>query len=627
MQHSDAEKEKATGSFGYKDLTLYKFMFKYTQKYKGLLGGIIWQMILYTIFTAISPLLIKIAMDKFTDQAATFFDIQWLDAIVIQFIDWLVGIFPQVERIWLEVGLVAFLYLLFQAIIFYSSYRRTILMSNMGLQASRDMAQDTFSHLQELDLSYHDRNEVGRIMSRLTSDIMAIREFLGGRVVTNLSNIVTVFVILGFLFSLDLFMALVSVVVIPLILSIGVVGRKSIRARRKENRRLNAQMMANIGESIAGIRVIKTLNRESQNNRNFEKINLANTHATIRSNIIHAVLFPTLLLGSSLGTAFLVLIGGYRYFAGAITIGVLLAFLNYNAILFRPIVILGNLYQELQDALTGAERIKSLLDTETKVPWNLHLPDLPPIEGAIAFDNITFEYYDNVPIYDPINLNISAGMTIALVGKTGAGKTTIINILSRLYKLKKGRLLVDDQEISDFSLPSFRKQITSVPQDFFVFSGSVRDNLHLGDPKATDKDMWFVLEQVGLKDSIERFEYGLDTPLQERGKRLSVGQRQLLVFAMALLADPRIIVLDEATSSVDVFSEIKIQKAIKLLLSNRTAFIIAHRLSTIRDADMIAVIDDGNIVEMGTHEELLKKQGAYYTLVRNQIELTEFISN
>ncbi len=627
MRHSDAEKESATGSFGYKDSQLYKFMFKYTRKYKNLLGSIIWQMVLYTLFTAASPLLIKITMDKFTDHTAQFFGISWIDDIIFKCVEVLGNIFPQIEQVWLEVGFVAVLYILFQFIIFYSSYRRTILMSTMGLQASRDMAQDTFSHLQELDLSYHDRNEVGRIMSRLTSDIMAIREFLGGRVVTNLSNIITIVVILVFLFSLDPYLALVSIVVIPLILSVGVVGRKSIRARRKENRRINAQMMANIGESIAGIRVIKTLNRESQNNKNFEEINMANTRATIRSNKIHAILFPTLLLGSSIGTAFLVLVGGYRYFAGAITIGVLLAFLNYNAILFRPIVILGNLYQELQDALTGAERIKALLDTETKVPWNSHLPDLPPIQGAIAFDNITFEYYDNVPIYDPINLNVSAGMTIALVGKTGAGKTTIINILSRLYKLKKGRLLVDDQEIHDYSLSSFRKQITSVPQDFFVFSGSVRANLHLGDPAASDADMWYVLDQVGLKDAIERFEQGLDTPLQERGKRLSVGQRQLLVFAMALLADPRIIVLDEATSSVDVFSEIKIQKAIKLILANRTAFIIAHRLSTIRDADMIAVINEGTIVEMGTHDELLSHHGAYYTLVKNQMDLTEFIAN
>jgi ABC-type multidrug transport system fused ATPase/permease subunit len=384
--------------------------------------------------------------------------------------------------------------------------------------------------------------------------------------------------------------------------------------------------MANIGESIAGIKVTKGHNRESKNIDIFEGLNDANRRATENADNMNAIFFPILLAMSTLGTAFLILFGGIRVINDDISIGALVAFLNYNAILFRPVVLLGQFYQQLQDALTGAERIFALLDIKTKVPWNDDLPDIPLIKGKVVFDRISFSYLPNEYIYRDFSLYVPAGKTIALVGKTGAGKSTIINILTRLYEYQGGSLKIDDYDVKNVSLRSYRKQIAAVPQDYFLFSTSIRENLKLGNPMATESEMFEALQKVGLKDFVLDLENGLDTPLQERGGRLSVGQRQLLMFASVFLADPRILILDEATSSIDVFSEIQIQNAVKLLLAERTAFIIAHRLSTIKNADSIVVIDQGNIVEQGTHIELIKQKGHYYELIKNQVELAD-ISN
>ena len=248
---------------------------------------------------------------------------------------------------------------------------------------------------------------------------------------------------------------------------------------------------------------------------------------------------------------------------------------------------------------------------------------MPEIKGEVNFDHIRFEYIPNKPVYKDFVLDVPSGTKVALVGHTGAGKTTIVNILSRMYRIQGGQLLIDGVNVTNYSLPSYKSQIAVVPQDFFLFSTSLRDNLLLGKPDATDEELWNVLELVNMRKFVQKLPQQLDTPMQERGARLSIGQRQLIIFAAILLADPRIVVLDEATSSVDIFAEILIQKALALVLKGRTSFIIAHRLSTIRDADKIVVIELGEIVEQGTHEELVDKKGFYYELVKNQIDLAE----
>ncbi|MCY3411077.1 MAG: ABC transporter ATP-binding protein [Candidatus Heimdallarchaeota archaeon] len=618
MSHTDAAKETKRGSFGYSDMFLYKFMFSYVKKYMREVVIILISMGLNALLTASGPLLLFVTIDILAYGMQPEGVLFGIIIDIIQSMD-----FIPLESKWKTATILSFLYLGLQIIIFVISRYQTLLIAELGLKAELEMRIDMFAHLQALDLSYHDRNEVGRIMSRLTSDLQAIRQMLGGQVIMNVSNMVSVIVVLVIVIRMDFVLSLVAIISIPVVVIVGGVARRYARPLRKETRRTNSILMANIGEAIAGIKVSKGMNREEENIEVFKELNLDNQKAAITADSMSAVFFPIYLFLSVLGTAFTVYIGGLRVIDGFITIGALVAFLNYNAILFRPVIQLGQFYQQLQDALTGAERVYALLDTKTKVPMNTNLPDLPYIQGEVEFIDLNFAYVENEWIYRNFNLKVNAGETVALVGRTGAGKSTIVNILSRMYEFQSGQLLIDGSDIRKYSLPSFRSQIATVPQDFFLFSTSIRDNLKLGNPMVSEEEMWGALDKVGLKEYISKMPLRLDTPLQERGGRLSVGQRQLLVLATVLIANPRILILDEASSSIDLFSEIKIQKAIKLLLEDRTAFIIAHRLTTIRDADNILVIDGGRIVESGKHEELLHQQGAYYQLVKNQLELSQ----
>lgn len=626
--HSDASEESKRGSFGYSDWTLIKFMFSYITQYRREIGIILGLMMLYSFATAIGPIILMINIDRFAlGDSTNVFGITFLDNAFFDLVEQINSLFPNASGFWTEVILLGIVYLLLELVVFYASYKRIMMVSELGLKAELQLRLDLYEHLQELDMSYHDKNEVGRIMSRLTSDLLDIREMVGGQVTNNIANLITVIVVLFIVLAIDPILTLVPIGLMPVIILLGILSRKYTRPRRKETRRTNSILMANIGEAIAGMEVTKGASRENRNIELFGELNRDNQAANINADSMNAIFFPLMLTMSTLGVSILIFVGGLRFIADAITVGELVAFFNYNAILFRPVVLLGQFYQQLQDALTGAERTYALLKTNTRVPYNTHLPDLPLIKGDVLFDRIHFEYISGDPIYEKFSLFVPAGKTIALVGKTGAGKSTIINILSRMYEYQKGKLQIDNTDIENINLHSYRNQIAAVPQDFFLFSSSVRENLKLGNQLATDEEMWNVLDLVGLKGYIESMPNGLDTNLSERGGKLSVGMRQLLVFAAVLVANPRILILDEATSSIDVFSEIKIQEAIKVLMDNRTSFIIAHRLSTIRNADTIVVIDHGHIVEQGTHEQLLKLKGHYYDLVKNQVELADVDSD
>lgn len=619
--HSDAVKESAKGSFGYTDWFLYKFLISRGKPYKREFGIIVGLMFFFAISTAIGPVVLLKAVDRFSSEQTITYGIGFIDRLSVILIDFMANLLPTIDPIWHEVTITAFYYLVIQLVMFVSAYRQRYLLGEVAQKVVLDIRRELFVHLQELDMSYHDKNEVGRIMSRTTSDVQAIAQFIGGQVVQNIVNLATILFAFILMFNINVQLSFVSISLIFPVIIISRIAKKYSRPRRKEARRRNSILMANLGESIAGIKVTKGLAREEQNKARFAVINNDRREAMVRAIDINTMSFPSMLFLAALANAVIVLFGGRLLISGAITAGVLLAFLNYNTILFRPIVILGNFYEQIQDALTGAERVYALLDTKTKVPMVQDKPDLPPIKGKVTFDNVTFEYVPGEPIYKDFTLDIPAGTKVALVGHTGAGKTTIINILSRLYDFQKGKLLIDDMDIRDYSLKSYRDQIAAVPQDFFLFSQGIAENLRLGNPYATEEEMWEVLDKVGLKRYVERLPEGLQTPVQERGGRLSIGQRQLVIFAAILLANPKILILDEATSSIDVFTEIQIQQAMKILLEGRTSFIIAHRLSTIRDADLICVIDDGKIVEMGSHDELIVKNGSYFNLVRNQIEL------
>jgi ATP-binding cassette subfamily B protein len=623
--HADADKETKRGTFGYSDTQLFRFMFSYALPFKREIIITLILMVLVSIFTVAGPLLILKAVDRFgPTNSSEIFGIEFLDVLVNPLKLFLTSN-NLIDELWFDVTFITLIYLILQVLIYISTSKQAYIIGIVGVKATQNIREDIFQHLQELDMSYHDKNEVGRIMSRTTSDVEAIREFLGGAIVQNILNFFTIIALAVVIIFLDPVLALVSFLLIPLVLILANIARKFSRSRRKEVRRTNAILMAYLAESIGGIKVTKALNREGENQKIYATLNHNRKHAQIVANRVNITFFSSLLFLSSLAATLLVLVGGMRVIEGYITLGTLVAFLNMNTIMFRPIVILANFYEQLQDALTGAERIQATFDTTTTTPWNVEKKEYDTLKGRIVFDNVSFRYLEDKPILQQFSLEIPAGNKVALVGYTGAGKTTISALLSRMYQPQEGNIFVDGKEIDNVSLPSYRKHIAIVPQDFFLFSFSIRENLKLGNPNATEQEMWEALEAVGLKKYIEKLDLGLDTPIHERGGRLSIGQRQLVVFAAVLLANPRIIILDEATSSVDVFTEIIIQKALNVVLKDRTAVIIAHRLSTIRNADQIVVIDKGRILEMGKHEELLNHKGLYYTLIRNQLELSGLI--
>jgi len=623
--HADAEKESSRGSFGYTDWKLYKFMASYGKYYKRELFLLILLMIGFTIATSIAPLVLLNAIDRFSSSNRINFGLYYIDQLTLIISDLVLAVIPNLNVIWIDVSLASTYFLLLNIIIFWTSRRQRFILGEISLKVTMQIREELFAHLMELDMSYHDKNEVGRLMSRTTSDVQAIENFIGGQVVQNLINLFTVVVAFAFMYSINPFLSFLSIGMILPVIILSSIAKEIVRPRRKEARRTNAILMANLAENIAGIKVTKGLSREKTNLKIFEKLNHDRRIAQIRAVNVNTTFFPSMLFLSSLSTAVIVYFGAFQVLNNTLTIGALFAFINYNKILFRPIVILGNLYEQVQDALTGAERVLALKDSKTKVPFNEDMPLLGRIEGHVEFSDVRFEYIPGTPIYKDFNLDVPKGQVIAFVGHTGAGKTTIINILSRMYEIQEGFLYVDGKDITKYNLHSYREQIAAVPQDFFLFSKSIKQNLKLGNPNCTETQMWDALEKVGLRDYVDRLPKKLDTPVQERGGRLSIGQRQLVIFAAVFIANPRILILDEATSSIDVFTEIKIQETLNTLLKGRTTFIIAHRLSTIRNADLICVVDGGKIVEKGSHNELVERRGKYYNLIKNQVELAESI--
>ena len=643
--HTDSDKEERRGSFGYSDIFLYKFMFAYMAKYKKelIITGIL--IFLYSIFTVVAPLIIGNAINFIapSSSSSTSSSTSSFTVFGISFIDnWIYDLLVSLSHSYnlslfgfhisftlsafiLELFALSFIYLFIQVLTFVSAFYQTLIVGRVGLKSTKRIREDLFEHLQELDMSYHDKNEVGRIMSRLTGDVEAIQQFVGGSVIQNVMNLFTVLVLAVVILFIDPYLALITYLLVPIVLVLSMMQKKYTRPYHKESRRTNSILMAYLGESIQGIKVTKGMNREQKIEEKFSVLNHDKRNADLQANRMNIYFFTAMLFIQSISLALIILVGGLRYIQRSITLAVKFEILKKNIILFRPVMNLGNFYDQLQDALTGAERINALLDTPTKVPNNTNLPAIGDIKGEVTFDHIRFEYIPNNPVYKDFSLKVPAGSKIALVGHTGAGKTTVVNILSRMYKITEGRLLIDGVDITTVSQPSYKSQIAVVPQDFFLFSVSLRENLLLGKPNATDEELWNVLELVNMRKFVQRLPQQLDTPMQERGGRLSIGQRQLIIFAAVLLANPKIVVLDEATSSVDIFAEILIQKALALVLKGRTSFIIAHRLSTIRDADQIVVIELGEIVEKGTHEELIEKKGFYYELVKNQIDLAESV--
>jgi ATP-binding cassette subfamily B multidrug efflux pump len=477
---------------------------------------------------------------------------------------------------------------------------------------------ELFTHLQVLSMAYHDHHKVGDLMSRVTNDSEAINQVLSNGLITFITNILTLGGIMVSMFLLNWQLAIGTLILLPLMVFFtSVVTRRSRLAFRDVQRYLGG-MNAVMEENLAGIRVVQAFARAEDTVAQFERANAANRQAGVKADIITAALGPMFTTMSTITIAVTALFGGWLALRGLATVGVITTFVVYIMNFFRPMRGIAMLYNSLQSALAGAERIFEVLDSGQTVVDRPEAEPLHKIEGAVTFDDVTFGYDSHKPVLKDVSLSASPGETVALVGPTGAGKTTIVNLLSRFYDVDAGAIAIDGHDLRDVQQASIRKQLGIVLQDTFLFSGTVMDNIRYGQLDATDEEVYAAAQLANADWFIRRLPHGYQTQVSEQGHNFSQGQRQLLAIARAILADPRILILDEATSSVDTRTEMLIQQALLNLMAGRTAFVIAHRLSTIRSAEQVLVIDDGRIVERGTHEGLLAQRGFYHRMYTSQ---------
>jgi ATP-binding cassette subfamily B protein len=494
------------------------------------------------------------------------------------------------------------------------TYVETYLTGWVGERILADLRVRLFEHLQRLSLGFYERNRAGVIISRLTNDVEAIDQLVTDGVTSLVQNTLTLLGTAIILFILDWRLALATCAVIPLMgVATAIFRTRSARAYAAVRERLGL-VTATLAEDIAGMRVVQAFTREKPAFENFRKIALHYRAANMQTIVLNGIYFPVVDLLSTVALAVVLAYGGHLYFGGSITLGTLFAFMLYVQNFFDPVQQLSQLYNTFLSATAALDKIMGILDEEPEVLDRPAAQRLGQIEGRVAFEAVRFTYGRGDEVLHGIDLDVPAGTTVALVGHTGAGKSTIAKLLARFYEPTHGRITIDDVDLNDVSQASLRRQLGVVPQEGFLFAGTVAENIAFGKPDASADEIVRAANTVGAHDFILRLEDGYETQLGERGSRLSLGQRQLVAFARALLADPRILILDEATSSVDIGTEQRIEQALRVLLAERTAFIIAHRLSTIRDADLIVVLEHGRVIEQGSHEELLASRGLYTSL-------------
>ncbi len=513
---------------------------------------------------------------------------------------------------------VAGLYVLTLSLNFAFSYGQTWVMNLMGQKIMYDLRMQIFRHLQKLDVSFFDRNPVGRLMTRVTTDVDALNELFTAGVISIFGDVCTLAGIVITLFFMNYRLALAIFSVVPLLFLVTLLFKIKVRDSFRRVRTAIARINAFLQENITGTGVIQIFNQERKQYDKFTRINREHLDANLQSIFYYAIFYPLLELVGALAVALIVWYGGLQVFAGTLTLGALVAFVQYSDRFFRPISDLSEKYTILQSAMASSERIFKLLDTNPAITSPADPRAASVHQGSVEFRNVTFSYNPGQPVLQNISFRVEAGEKVALVGATGAGKSTIIGLLSRFYDVDSGEILVDGLNLRDFELRGLRSAIGIVLQDVFLFSGSVADNIRLGNDGLAMETIRRAAETVHASSFISRLQSKYDTNVGERGSSLSVGQKQLLAFARALAYDPRILVLDEATSSIDTETEMLIRDALEKLLAGRTSIIVAHRLSTIQNADRIVVLHRGRIREMGSHQELLRLKGIYWRLYQLQ---------
>jgi ATP-binding cassette subfamily B protein len=539
----------------------------------------------FTLVALLPPYLAKLAVDDAIAQR----DLGALTIIVVAF---------------LAAGVAAFAL----------SGAQTYLTGWVGERALADLRTDLFEHLQELSLGYYERNRTGAIISRITNDVEALDQLVTDGLSSLVQNSLLLVGTAVVLFLLDWRLALATLVVLPLMAGATVWFRtRSNRAYRRVRERLGL-VTATLAEDISGMRVVQSFTREPASQATFRGVNERYRESNYETVVLNGLYFPAVDVLSSVATAIVLGFGGALVVDGSLTVGTLLAFTLYLANFFDPVQQLSQLYNTFLSAAAALDRITSVLDEEPEVVDSSGARELPRIEGHVRFEGVRFGYGDLPEVLHGLDLDVPPGTTVALVGHTGAGKSTIAKLLARFYDPREGRITIDGHDLREVTQASLRGQLGIVPQEGFLFSGTVAENVAFGRPDAGRVEVEAAAAAVGVDAFVQDLPEGYDTELGERGFRLSLGQRQLVAFARALLADPRILILDEATSSVDIGTERRIERGLRTLLAGRTAFVIAHRLSTIRHADVIVVLDHGRVVEQGTHEQLIAAHGAYTRL-------------
>jgi ABC-type multidrug transport system fused ATPase/permease subunit len=561
----------------------------YLQPYRGRMLGAVALMFLSTGLTLATPYLVKIAIDDYIAAG----DASGLTRIALLTAAAFGGIYV-------------------------AAVGQTYLLSWVGQKVLATLRSQLFAHLQRVSIGYHDRHIIGVTVSRVINDVGVINELLSQGVVTLLGDTVLLAGIVVVMVSMSPRLALLTFSVLPLMALATHLFASRAKAAFRQTRSSVAAVVGNLAENISGMRVIQAFAQEDASQARFDSVNLANRDAHVDAMSLSFIFLPTVEFLSMVATGVVLLFGGIAVINGQVTIGVLVAFLAYVSRFFVPIQDLSQLYTTMQAAMAGGERVLDLLDTDVDVADPVDGLAMPRIEGRIELDQVGFEYEEGVPVLTGIDLTIEPGQTVALVGPTGAGKTTLAGLIARFYDATEGAVRIDGIDVRSVTQQSLRSQMGLVPQEPFLFTGTVRDNIRFSQPEKSDADVEEAAKYANAHDFITLLPEGYDTQVMEGGANLSLGQRQLICIARAVLADPRILLLDEATASVDTVTEALIQSALDRLLEGRTSVVIAHRLSTIRHADLICAVDGGRIVQRGTHEELLAKGGLYADLYARQ---------
>ncbi len=493
------------------------------------------------------------------------------------------------------------------------------LLSWVGQRVLANLRRDLFVHLQRLSLSYYDTHIVGVTVSRVMNDVAVINELLSQGVITLIGDALTLVGIIVIMLAMSPRLALLTFAVLPLMVLVTLWFSRRAQSAYRETRTRVARVVGDLAEGIAGVRVIQAFGQEDSTQQRFSQVNEANRDANISAMSLSFIFLPAIEFLGMLATAIVLWFGGRAVGQGEVSLGVLVAFLSYVTRFFQPVQELSRLYTTMQSAMAGGEQVLALLDTPPQVEDLPDAQEMPPLAGQISLQQISFRYRPELAdVLHEVELKIEPGQTVALVGPTGAGKTSICNLIARFYDVSEGVVLIDGLDVRTVTQQSLHRQIGLVPQDSFLFSGTIAENIRFGRPQATDEQVEHAARLANAHDFIQARPEGYQTRLLEGAANLSVGQRQLVCIARAILTDPRILILDEATANVDSLTESLIQEALQNLLHGRTALVIAHRLSTIRSADLICVVQDGQIVEQGKHEALLALGGVYASLHKRQ---------